>query len=168
MVRAFAGDSTITSRLRPSPTEPPALEATAGDQHAAGGPATRPPRHRRRGTTAGTGRGRQAAVRAPCPVHSTRRGILRVPCGIAALFRKAGGTARRTAQNEGNGGVLLPCPLPAARHPEGRRAANPDGSRRVRLLGAGPPAAECRRQQEGYPAAADHPPGAYAQVTPPA
>src|SRR6266498_3356639 len=164
MVRAFAGDSTITSRLRPSPTEPPALaplaadpvltatlftltsrdalEATAGDQHAAGGPATRPPRHRRRGTTAGTGRGRQAAVRAPCPVHSTRRGILRVPCGIAALFRKAGGTARRTAQNEGNGGV--------------------------RLLGAGPPAAECRRQQEGYPAAADHPPGAYAQVTPPA
>jgi len=102
MVRAFAGDSTITSRRRPSPLEPPALapfavdpvlaatlviltsppdalEATAGDQHA----------------------GPVQGARTLLPLGSTHRGGSRVPRGKAAtFFRGPGGTARRAAHNK--------------------------------------------------------------------
>ena len=75
---------------RSSPSHPTdALEATAGDQQAARIMATAPPvtpssRHYGRDWP------RPASRRSrPCPVLSTRRGILRVPRGKAALFPNA-------------------------------------------------------------------------------
>ena len=58
----------------------------------------------------------------------------------------------------GDGRVLLPRAVPAARNITGRRPASADGPRRVRRVGTGQTPPVCRRQQEGHPAAADHTP----------
>ena len=58
----------------------------------------------------------------------------------------------------GDGRVLIPRAVPAARNVTGRRPASTDGPRRVRRVGTGQTPPVCRRQQEGHPAAADHTP----------
>ena len=58
----------------------------------------------------------------------------------------------------GDGRVLLPRAVPAARNVTRRRPAPIDGPCRVRRVGTGQTPAVCRRQQEGHPAAPDHTP----------
>src|SRR5258708_5269385 len=56
-----------------------------------------------------------------------------------------------------DGRVFLPRALPAARHVQGGRPADPDRPRRIRALGTRADAPERRRQQEGHAATADYP-----------
>jgi hypothetical protein len=58
----------------------------------------------------------------------------------------------------GDGRVLIPRAVPAARNLTRRRTAPADRPRRVRRVGTGQTPPVCRRQQEGHPAAADHTP----------
>src|SRR6266567_4019002 len=57
----------------------------------------------------------------------------------------------------GDGGVLLPRAQSAARNVQRRRAADSDGSRRVRALGARQASPRGRRQPDGHPAPQDYP-----------